>query len=55
MSSLLRELRRRNVFRVGVAYLAARRQTLPAVACGDDGFKSWQPLPETCATRDQRQ
>ena len=35
------------------AYLATERLKFLAVACGDDGFESWQPLPETCAALDQ--
>ena len=31
------------------AYLGAERLKLLTVACGEDGFQSWQPLPETCA------
>ena len=34
-------------------YLANQRQKLLSVACGDTGFDSWKPLPETCALLDQ--
>ncbi|PHS21219.1 MAG: hypothetical protein COA84_16005 [Robiginitomaculum sp.] len=35
------------------AYLATERQKLLSVACGDKGFESWKPMPETCALLDQ--
>jgi TolB-like protein/lipoprotein NlpI len=35
------------------AYLATERQKLLRVACGDEGFESWKPMPETCALLDQ--
>ena len=34
-------------------YLAAERLKLLTVACGENGFESWQPLAETCALLDQ--
>lgn len=31
------------------AYIAAERRKFLLIACGPDGFTSWQPSPETCA------
>ena len=35
------------------AYLATERQKLLSVACDDEGFESWNPMPETCDLLDQ--
>ncbi len=35
------------------AWLATERQKLLGVACGDNGFASWKPTPETCALLDE--
>mgnify|MGYP001814928348 CR=1 FL=1 len=35
------------------AYMQAEKKKFLTVACGDDGFRFWQPSPETCASADE--